>query len=375
MTSPITVAFVCGSALIATAGIDQLAARPSTWHVDGHAKGTPAADSSRAYFLSRRHEVIAIDSATGVVQWIAPTGESDDTTMGTTVRDGGSIVIAGDYNVVAFAKTTGAMTWRFVPSEGYGPGIFLGDINSSTVFSGSPAGRLYAIDRGSGRLQWSRVVAGDGQTTVFQPRTQGRAVVAGYTTFTSPNTGGIIALDAATGDLLWNTPLPKSVNGLSAAFAGGPVFAANTAIMSSTNGTVYGFDESSGAVKWTLPPVNGAIINRDTPPSQDFRPLAVSGRTLFVGSLTGAVIAYNLDTRAQLWAHVEALNSVKFAISTDGGTVYVPYMAGHVTALRAADGSVRWQTDAESEIDWVPTLAGERLFLASSSRGFFMRRP
>ena len=50
-------------------------------------------------------------------------------------------------------------------------------------------------------------------------------------------------------------------------------------------------------------------------------------------------------------------------------------MAGHVTALRAADGSVRWQTDAESEIDWVPTLAGGRLFLASSSRGFFMRRP
>jgi hypothetical protein len=72
----------------------------------------------------------------------------------------------------------------------------LGSAARDIIFTGSPAGRAYAIDASSGTLRWSTLVSGDGKTTVFQPATDGDLVVAGYTTFVALNTGALTAISA-----------------------------------------------------------------------------------------------------------------------------------------------------------------------------------
>ena len=93
------------------------------WRVPGEGRGVPAADDTTAYFLSARHEVVAIDRRNGSIRWRRETGEPADSTLGSSVTLAGSIVVAGDYDVYGFDRSTGAARWRFSPADGYGPGI------------------------------------------------------------------------------------------------------------------------------------------------------------------------------------------------------------------------------------------------------------
>src|SRR5262245_20829298 len=82
------------------------------WHVGGEGRGTPAVYGHTAFFLSKRHELVAIDIRTGRVKWRRPTHGPGDTTAGTTVRVTSRMVVAGDGHLVAFTHE-GIERWRF----------------------------------------------------------------------------------------------------------------------------------------------------------------------------------------------------------------------------------------------------------------------
>ena len=143
----------------------------------------------------------------------------------------------------------------------------------------------------------------DGRTTVFQPATDGTDLVAGFTTFAAPNRGGVVAIDPVTGNERWratfpNAPRPITWHGLN----GESDFAGDVVIASSGDGTVYGFDRAKGFIRWAIPPIPGLppILQGPFPlpdtSGADYRPLARTWRTLFVGLLKGPVIAYDLET-------------------------------------------------------------------------------
>src|SRR5262249_37385875 len=143
-------------------------------------------------------------------------------TAGSLVVLANDEVIVGDYNVVAFDKRDGALRWRFTPTDGYAPGMYLGGVAGDLIFAGSPAGRLYAIDRRSGHARWAHRVDAGAETTVFAPVADEEMVVAGYTTFAAPQTGGVVALDAATGRLRWRMPFPVAAGAMpDAGWSGG----------------------------------------------------------------------------------------------------------------------------------------------------------
>jgi outer membrane protein assembly factor BamB len=280
-------------------------ARPSTlWHVDGKGRGLPAADSSAVYFLSKYHEVVALDANSGSLLWKRGTGESGETTSGISVVLTGPVVVAGDYDVVAFERGSGAIRWRFAPTDGYGPGIYLGGANGGAVFTGSPAGRLYAIDRNTGSLRWSCVVANDANTTVFQPAVDDDLAVAGYTTFVAPSVGGVIAVDARTGRERWRVAFPRPADAsLSTGSAGGPVLVDDLVVAASGDGTIYAFDRTTGSARWSIPRVGGLPVGAIVSTDRDFRALARTKETLVAGSLTGYVVAYDLRTRRERWRY------------------------------------------------------------------------
>jgi outer membrane protein assembly factor BamB len=347
------------------------------WHVEGVGRGLPAADSSTAYFLTKQHDVLAVDVISGTVRWRRDTGAADEATWGSRLVLAGTVVVAGDYDVVAFDRTSGAFSWRFSPGDGYGPGIYLGGVSEGLVFTGSPSGRLYAVDETSGQVRWSALIEGDGTSTVFQPAADRDLVVAGYTTFTAPARGGIVALDISTGHERWRTAFPRPNNAsLGSAWAGGPLTMRELIVAATSSGEVYGLDRNDGSIRWSLPAVGEPCVGSASPPSQDFRPLSVTGRTLVAGSLTGCLEAFNLDTRSVLWRHPGIDDgSVAFSVVTDNETVYVPYVGGRLRAFRVSDGKLRWEIgNARRRFHWPPALVDGRMLVASAE-GFFAFRP
>jgi outer membrane protein assembly factor BamB len=348
-----------------------VAPRPTVlWHTTARARGVPAILGDTAYALTVDHHVMAVAFSDGQERWRTPTGETGRSTEGSRVVATPHAVVVGDWDVYAFEPGSGRRLWRFDAAAGQGAGVFLGAAHGEVVFSGSPAGRLHAIDVRHGREIWTATVQPDGRTSVFPPVTDGDVVVAGFTTFTAPNTGGVVAVDAATGKERWRFrfPLPAD-RSLSVNSAGDPVLTGGLAIASGGDGQVWALDARTGAVRWTLPRLAGPFHGVITIANRDFRALAVAGGRLIVGSLTGYVVAYDLDTRQEAW-RVEGgwLGSHGFVFAADASHVYVPYVSGILLAIRVADGKVAWSTDDYAlGMAWAPASSGDRVVAAGLS--------
>jgi outer membrane protein assembly factor BamB len=349
------------------------------WRVDGAGHGRPAVDGGAVYFLSSRHEVIALDATKGTQRWRQNTLEPGSATEGSAIVVAGDVVVAGDYNLVAFDRITGAFRWRFVPAIGYAPGVYLGGVSRGLVFAGSPAGRVYAVSVASGELAWSTVVEGSGRTTVFQPATDGADLVAGFTTHVAPNRGGVVLLDTTTGNERWRAVFPLAPDPLlGTGSMGNPIFAGDLVIASSGDGTIFGFDRAKGFIRWTIPPIPGLppILQGPFPlpdtSGADYRPLARAWRTLFVGSLKGPVIAYDLSTLKEKWRYDDLHSgSVSFGLVSDDRYVYVPYASGRHVSLDQSDGTEHWKTaDASDGFYWMATSTDGFVYLAGGRGGF-----
>ena len=342
------------------------------WTVAGEGRGTPALGKTTAYFLSRRHEVLAVDVQSGAVIWKAVTGEPGDQTMGSVAVLSNGVLLVGDYNVVAFDARSGRKQWRFIPEEGYGPGIYLSpSTKDGLAYTGSPAATMFAIEVESGRARWTTRIDSGAKVTVHQPHICRELMIAGYTRFAESNTGGIVALDRSRGSLRWRTEFP-SAGAHSQTYAGGPVCFEDTAAVASGDGTIYGLHIETGSIRWTIPRANlggdKAFDNTDIQP--DYRPLAHAHGRLIVGSLTGRVIAYDLKSNRELWtSEPSGGTSVALRLAVDRDVVYVPHMNGLLTALDISDGRELWRMKTESGFSWPPAISRDRILL-SSSAGF-----
>lgn len=378
----------CGLALLATPlGITTLGGqqfpgpialqRPDPapfWRVAGEGRGRPAVDGSRVYFLSKRHEVLAVDARTGAVLWKQHTGEPGSATFGFGVVLSNDVVAAGDIDLIAFDRESGAMRWRFVPEDGYGVGPYLGAAAEGLIFTGSTSGRVHAVDERTGRARWTAVVEQEERTTVFAPDVGGDLVAAGYTVWSAPNTGGVVALDARTGRERWRAPFPRPDDpSLATNSAGGPLVLDDVVVASSGDGTIYGFDREQGRVKWTIPRLDGPLEGTYVSPDRDYRALARSGRLLIAGSLTGYTAAYDLDTRRERWRYTPLLNaSVASGITADDRFAYVPHFAGTIIVIDLATGQEAWRLgNWRRGFNWPPAVSGDRLYAAASDEGFF----
>jgi outer membrane protein assembly factor BamB len=311
---------------------------------------------------------------------VGRTGEPGTATAGSRVVVSGGMAVAGDYNLVAFDLRTGDERWRFAPAVGYGPGIYLGDPTPETVLAGSPAGRLYAIASATGDVRWSGVIAADNVTTVFAPASDGGVVAAAYTTFRAPNTGGVVLFDLLTGRERWRAAFPRSADRwLGTGSAGGPLLISEFVVAAAGNGVIYAFDRDDGAIRWTLPALNGLppVLRGPFPPpaeiaGADFRPLAAFGSTLIAGSLKGVVVAYDVHSRRELWRYDGSwTGSVGFGLHADRRSVYVPFVSGRHVALDLETGLERWRTAGTSGgFSWTAASDGQRVYLAGGNGGY-----
>jgi outer membrane protein assembly factor BamB len=354
---------LCGAVLASLVGAWSVSAAPARqpavhWRQALAGWGQPAVDDSTAFVLTRHHELVALDVTTGAVRWRAYTGGPGDSPLGSSVRLAGSHVIVGDDAIVAFDRATGRPAWRFVPVEGRGAGIFLGDVGGGLVLAGSVSGDLYALDAATGAQRWGRRLARSQTTAVYPPAIAASRIVVAFTGFDRRLTGGIAALDLR-GRLLWTRRLPAGVGST------GPVtIDGTTAIVGTTDGAIRAYSIVDGTARWSLARQPGSGSR-----GRDIRALAHSGRVLVAGSLDGALVGYDLDTRQERWRYTDGPDgAAALRLTADGEHVYAPYTDGSLVAVALATGRERWRTAPTPDpLEWPPSMSGSRLVAAGST--------
>lgn len=331
---------------LAACGDPVNAPRPGrvAWRADGSSWLAPSFDDTRAFFVGNAHDVTAVDKATGTVLWRQRTSAAGPETEGSNSVVVADIVAVGDVSVHAFDRATGAPRWIFQPSTGDWPGQFDLATDGTTIYAGTELARVYAIDARTGAQRWATAVdAGDLTAKAFNPTVAGGIVFVGVRRFTNPFTGAFVALDAATGAVLWRHEFqPDLPNGQDSGCLGRAVFFGDKAIVAADDGRIYAFDRATGAIAWVaprLPEIDGA-------PSLlpgDERPLTVSGDVVVAGSRSGYITGLSAETGAELWRSTANLGSAVYPLAGDAASAYVLYVGGQLVAFDVSNGAVRWR--------------------------------
>ncbi|MEV7774620.1 PQQ-binding-like beta-propeller repeat protein [Kitasatospora sp. NPDC086791] len=227
---------------------------------------------------------------------------------------------------------------RVVLGAGEGTGEAAGA--QQGLFASGYDGSVRSLDPRTGAVRWSRVVGAaapvngsdgsDGLGGWQLDNSGGWPLASGDGVVCVVSTGGVHVLDAVSGEVRWEAPLPEwdeSAWQQEPVVGGGGVF------------TAYGtslrcHDATSGALRWSSDPgVSGA--------------LALAGDTVFAAARYGGVLAFDARGGERRWAQ-DAVAAVGDAPVVHRGVVHVrqtdPGAASStVFALDAATGRVLWQ--------------------------------
>jgi len=273
----------------------------------------------------------------------------------------------GVYTDAVSGRTLLGLQWRFVTE---GDVIGSPAVSRDLVYIGSGDGRMYALDRATGAVRWSRDM---GSPIASSPAVGTRRV------FFGTRDGRFHALDAATGELRWrfatgpDFPWPWGHES-GDVYTSSPVHVNGTVIFGAGNTRVYALDARTARERWNAP-TGGRV--RSSP--------AVDRGRVYVGSADGRVYAFDLATGALRWrydtegARLESRNfgydrrTVQSSPAVSGGAVYVGARDGFLYAIDASTGQLRWRFD--HKISWVNTSPAvhDGVVYAGSSDGQFVQ--
>jgi alcohol dehydrogenase (cytochrome c) len=284
-----------------------------------------------------------------------------------------------DANVYAIALATGKLRWEHpvnVP-EATGPGPDGVAVSGGVVYGDTPTS-VFALNGSTGAVIWSdNGLLGSGQGTFeIQPTVAGGRVFLASAYGSGPGGGVLLALDAASGKLLWrfNTVIGPQAAGV-AALGVGSGGAWQTPLVGSDGSVTFGIgnpyqsigeaithparqlytdselnlDAATGKLRWYYQAVPNDFMDHDLQTS----PIAavVGGTPAVIGSgKMGIVYAMNASTGVVLWKTPVGVHNG----TDDAGllllehelTIKLPYTwepgpaGGVLTNLAMADGSV-----------------------------------
>jgi outer membrane protein assembly factor BamB len=184
----------------------------------------------------------ALDSATGDVKWKYAAGESLATVP---VLANDLVLVASESDTLFAVKAAdGAWVWQYRrdPPSGFTVrGASTPLVREDTVYVGFSDGFLVALRLSDGSATWEKSLSGAG-TEFLDVDTQpvideaGRLYVASYKS-------GIFALEAESGELVWNT----AVGGVTSLISRGQL------LFASGDGRVDAYLSDSGRLLWSVP--------------------------------------------------------------------------------------------------------------------------
>ena len=284
---------VVGGRVYATTGFGEVIALDAAtggtiWRQDLNAAalGAPTVVDGTVYAVSRDSRGWGIDAGNGRVLWEVsgvPGAVGIDGGAAPAV-DGGQVYLPFNSGELVAVQRDGTRNWT-TPVIGARPGrayaAALEDITGDpvlvgrTVYVGNPTGRTMALEAATGEILWS---ARDG---AMSP-----PAVVGGSVFIVSDTNELVRLDASSGARVWAVQLPlyttdriRRRKGVYAHY--GPILAGGRLIVAGNDGYLRAFDPTSGALVSTAELPGGAASN----------PVVANGM-LFVTDADGRLNAY-----------------------------------------------------------------------------------
>jgi outer membrane protein assembly factor BamB len=327
------------------------------------------------YALGLQHVLSAVDKSDGHLLWqtTLPVQESGYFGRGLAVASG--VLVVGDNDILGLDPTTGVIRWKFVPSTGFRPGYDILATDGTVVYSASQSGHMFAIDAQTGRERWATQIVDDTLTNVYKPTLAGTTVYAAYTRFDSTVAGtlhgGIAAVDAASGRLLWTVEIPKAYPTEDTGVFTIAV-TPTLVIAMETSGRMYALDRTTGETRYQLPVSEFNPLRLNTTNMTDIASLAVNpaGTVVFVGSSAlRSLTAISTDDLHRLWRNSYTFGSV-VGVTADADRVYANAPGGQFTAFDAATGATVWwvnrwdlrPSDGYEGLVFPPALDGDRIY-------------
>ena len=188
-------------------------------------------------------------------------------------------------------------------------------VAEGVLYVGSMDGYLYALDAATGELRW-RYETGHG--FISSPLIDERVVYIGS------HEGYVYALKAASGELLWRYATDSPVYS-------SPTVVEGVLYVGSMDGHMYALNAATGELRWRYA-TDGALLSS---------PTVVEG-VLYVGSEDG-LLALDAASGTQIWIHEIDWGRVSSSPTVAEDVVYFGSEYGHLYALNAATGKIRWR--------------------------------
>jgi len=246
-----------GAQVIATTGYGEVIALDAAtggvqWRqrLDSPAAGAPTISGDRAYVMGRDGTGWAIALANGKVLWQVPGTVGVGGILGgaAPATDGNSVVFPLPSSTLIAVTSAGDAVWS-VPLTGerlgraYTPlGDITGDpvITGGYVYAGTAAGRTAKIAVAGGERAWE---VGEGALNA--------PLVVGGSVFVISDENRLVRLNGETGEVIWSTPLPyyvvakeKKRKAIYASY--GPVLAGGHIVVASSDGLLRLFNAADG---------------------------------------------------------------------------------------------------------------------------------
>jgi outer membrane protein assembly factor BamB len=275
-----------------------------TFKTGSRVASSPAVDSGLVYVGSYDGNFYALDAATGKLRWkfsfegehrfigrhlhgSLPVGEAmpdpfDLLLSSAAVVEGVVYVGSGDGFVYALDAQSGALRWKFKTGNVVHASPTVAD---GVVYIGSWDSFFYALDARTGRERW-RFKTGEDVQIFNQVGIQSSAVVAGGVVYFGCRDAYLYALDAATGTKVW-------------AFSNQGSWVISTPIV--LGDIVYFATSDSGLFRALNAKTGAPLSSLSFHHWPMFSSPAIAGRTLYVGSHAGTLIAIDLDKQSIVW--------------------------------------------------------------------------
>lgn len=261
---------VAGNTVLASTGYGELIAMDAaTGAVQWRQRFTspmasaPTVQGRTAYVTMRDATLAAVSIDTGKVLWQDNGSPSRRTLIGSAapaITDRLAVFPMASGELVAYDLTEGDKVWR-AGLAGQNIALAAAQVSDLTgdpvvanglIYAGTNGGRMVAIDADDGRRVWS---ANEGAVSA--------PLVVGGSVFSVNEQNQIIRLDAQTGELIWRHDMPhfahekaKKRKAIHAQF--GPVLAGGRLAVAGSDGFLRLFDPASGAITASVEIPSGA---------------------------------------------------------------------------------------------------------------------
>ena len=244
--------------------------------------GGVATDGVLVYATTNYGYVYALDASSGQVVWLTRIDSPLRAAPG--LAGDRLIVVTLDNRTIALAADDGGVIWTHsgpVVTAGLlgGTAPAIGDGVAIVAYS---SGEIFAIDLASGEARWSDAIGRDAlrQSAAEVSGITGRITIDRGLVLVSGNSGITAAIDLATGERIWERPMPS---------ASGPWVAGDFIYLITANQTLLCMVRATGLIKWNLP------LPRYTDPEDNEGPIdwvgpVLAGDRLLMISTTGELL-------------------------------------------------------------------------------------